>query len=280
LLKNQNKFAKIANMDLFAFTEYRTFLKNWVSHHPEGNRGLLTKMAKAIGCQNSHLSRVLRDEVQLTPDQAYQACEFMKLSNSETNYFLKMVELERAGNFNYKKRIKGEMLKIKVANENLAERFQEESIGHEEKELLYYSNWHWSAVHILTDVSKYQTSKKISERLSIDETVIRNCLETLARFGLVKKEGEMWQINSGSVHLSKNSPMNSVQHSNWRGRAALDSQNPNTDGIHYTMVQSISLADFEKIKVILFNAIDSYRKVADQSPPEEVTCLAFDFFKI
>jgi uncharacterized protein (TIGR02147 family) len=262
---------------LFVAKEYRLFLKNWVEQQTS-SRGLLTKMANHLNCQNSHLSRVLKQEVHLTPDQAFAACEFMNFSDIETNYFLKLVEFERSGNPNFRKRLKLEMSEIKSSHENLAKRFQEDSVDNSEKEMLYYSAWFWSAIHVMTDIPKYQTARAIADRLKLSEVFVRNCLQTLLRYQLVKQKGDLWQINTGSIHLPKTSPMNAVQHNNWRQQAVQKSQDQN--GLHYTIVQTISVEDIEKVKQVLFKTIDQYKKIADASPSEELICFTCDFFTV
>jgi hypothetical protein len=59
----------------------------------------------------------------------------------------------------------------------------------------------------------------------------------------------------------------------------LDSQNPASDGVHYTVVQSVSKADFEKIKQLVLDTIDQYARVAGPSKEEELVTLAVDFFR-
>lgn len=266
---------------LFSAQEYRKFLKAWLES-PEHGRGIMTKMAQALGCQNSHLSRLMREEVHLTPDQAFEACRFMSLSEPETEYFLKLVEYERAANPRFRERLKSELEAMRRAQEDLSSRFKEQQeVGLAEYEMTYYSTWFWSAIHILTDIPSYRTTRAISTRLGLDEVVVRHCLETLAKFGLVEHSvGDVWTISSGWIHLSKQSPMISVHHGNWRARAVQDSQNRTSTGLHYTIVQAIGRDDLQRIKQLFLATIDQYRGIADASASEELICLNCDVFKV
>lgn len=265
---------------LFSATEYRSFLRQWLESQGQ-TRGIMTKMAQSLGCQNSHLTRLLREEVHLTFDQAYALTVFMKLTEIETRYFLKLVEFERAGSPPFRHRLKTELDEMRRDQENLATRFKKDELGHLEKEMTYYSNWYWSAIHVLTDIPQYQTAKAIADRLKLPEVFVKNCLQKLEAFSLVeqRKDGS-WKYASSSLHLPKTSPMNSIQHANWRSRAVSESQNPDSKGIHYTTVQSVSRADFDKIKHILLSSMDAYKSVADASAPEELVCFACDFFVV
>jgi uncharacterized protein (TIGR02147 family) len=236
-------------------------------------------MCKAMNCQNAHLSRVLREEVQLTMDQAFRLSTYLKFNRSESSYFMKLVEHDRAGDPLYRRQLKEEMAQLKSEQENLAKRFQQDQIGNLEKEMTYYSSWHWIAVHYITEIGRYQRPAEIAARLGLSELFVRKTLEVLEGFQLVKRKGDRWELNSGSIHLPKTSPLNSIQHSNWRSRAVLKSQDTSDDGLHFTVVQTLSEDDFEKIKQLLLKTIDEYRAIAKPSKPEELICFELDFFR-
>jgi hypothetical protein len=169
---------------------------------------------------------------------------------------------------------------MRAAQEDLSRRLKQGAIRSEEKEMLYYSSWHWSAIHIIVSIPRYQTAGAIAGRLSLPEPFVVSCLDTLEGFGLVTRHKNTWKIATGGIHLAKTSPMNATQHRNWRERAVLQSQRPDDDGLHYTVVQSVSRQDFEKIKVQLLAAVDQYAATANASREEELVCFACDFFRV
>lgn len=120
----------------------------------------------------------------------------------------------------------------------------------------------------------------IAQRLQLDEKKVRMILEKLEGFGLVKKTGDRWIFTSGVIHLPNTSPMNSVQHGNWRSQAVLRSQDQYEDGLHYSIVQSISIEDTKKIRQLFLEVIDKYRKIANPSVPQELTCFTLDYFRV
>jgi len=237
-------------------------------------------MAEAAECQSSHISRVLREQLHLTLDQAFSLTNFLRLSADDSRYFMKLVEHERAGNAAYRASIKRELDQLKTAQENLSQRLREPSLGMQQSEMLYYSSWHWSAIHIIVSIPRFQNVQAIAERLNLSPALIEASLFKLQEFGLVKFEKNRWKIAGGSMHLPRTSPINSVQHSNWRMRAVMAAQNPDEDGVHYTRVQSLSRADFERVKRLVFNTIDEYSAIANPSQEEELICFTCDFFKV
>jgi hypothetical protein len=58
------------------------------------------------------------------------------------------------------------------------------------------------------------------------------------------------------------------------------SQEPGGDGVHFTIVQSLSRADFESVKRLVLETIDGYRKIANPSKEEELICFTTDFFRV
>jgi uncharacterized protein (TIGR02147 family) len=258
---------------------YRSYIKDWLASQTQSH-GLRSEMCAAMGCQNAHLTRTIREEVHLTMDQAFRLTNYFKLNKAESSFFLKLVEHDRAGDPLYRKQLKEEMAQIKKEQENLAKRFQQDRIDNLEKEMTYYSSWHWIAVHYMTEIERYQDPETMAARLGLSEQFVRRTLEVLEGFQLVKRVGDKWQLNSGSIHLPKTSPLNSIQHNNWRQRAVLKSQNTEDDGVHFTVVQTLSHDDFEKIKQMILKTIDEYRKIARPSAPEELICFECDFFRV
>jgi uncharacterized protein (TIGR02147 family) len=268
-----------APISVFAFSSYRAFIRAWIESRGQ-ERGILTQMCEAAECQNAHMTRVLKEQVHLTLDQAFRLSRFLGLNRSESKYFMKLTEHDRAGDPDYRKQLEEEMSALKRAQENFGKRHQLESLSDPKKEALYYSSWHWVAIHYILGIPKYNTPKKIADRLSLTESFVRNSLQVLLEFGLAKRNGDTWSLNSGSIHLPKTSPMNSVQHGNWRTRAVLKSQDTTDNGLHYTTVQAISVEAFEQLKQQLLKSVDEFRKVADPSDSEELICFTLDFFKV
>lgn len=264
---------------LYTYLDYRSYLKDWTQAQPNP-RGLLSHMAESISCQNSHVTRILKEEVHLTLDQAYLLTGFLNFTQAEENYFLKLVEYNRASNFKYKEKLKSELNHLKFDQEDLAKRFQENEIKQAELVMQYYSEWKWIAIHTLTAIKRYQNPKNIANKLKCDEKEVKEYLEKLYQAGLVQKKGDYWVHSGVSLHLPQLSPMISTHHTNWRNQAILESQKKNAESIHYTVVQSISQADYENIKQVLLGAIDKYKKIAGPSDSEELICLNLDYFKL
>lgn len=265
-------------MTVFDYLDSRAYLVDDVERNGKVT-GYKTKLAAAAGCQKSYLSQVLRGHWNLTQEHGLGLCQFWNFSELETDYFLELVSYTKVSLPGLKQRIKKKLQTIKSSHQDLGSRFQENKVA-ERNQKIYYSSWHFGALHILSSIPAYQTVEAMSSRLSLPPAFIKDCLLELKRMGLVKDVQGRWEIQHGHIHLSRTSELNSFNHSNWRQRAVLDSQSKDTDGLHYTVVQSQSVEDFQKIKDLLLKTIDQTRKVVASSREEEAVGFCLDFFRV
>lgn len=145
---------------------------------------------------------------------------------------------------------------------------------------LYYSSWVNSAIHMLAGLEEMNSASDIANRINVPTAQITETLELLRKMKLIKKEKNHWKTVNGHTHLSRENPMTSVHHSSWRQRANLNCSLSETEGIHYTSIQSHSYIDFEKLNNILMQAMDESRKSIQHSPDEDVSCICIDLFRI
>ncbi|MBI3558478.1 MAG: DUF4423 domain-containing protein [Deltaproteobacteria bacterium] len=266
-------------MSLFHTTDYKEVLRKKIEENP-GERAYKSSLAAAAGCQLSFLSQVLHAEVQLTPDHAMGLAVHWGLNEDEREYFMGLVQHSRAGSKLLKSALEKKLDAIRARQENLSQRYKKPSLSPGERETLYYSAWHWSAIHILITIPRFQSASAIAERLSLPQSVVEQALITLESMGLALKRGKHWVASQADIHLPKESLLNSIHHANWRNRAISDSQTRSKESIHYTAIHSLSRADFEQVKGLILNLIDSTRKIVGPSKEEELISVCLDCFKV
>jgi uncharacterized protein (TIGR02147 family) len=265
-------------ISVFNSTDYKDFLRSLIAEQSE-KRGYQGQLASAAGCQPAYLSQVLRSHVHLTPEHACNLAHFLGLDELETHYFLLLVDYGRAGSRRLQQRIKTQLDKLKRESENFSKRLKEPGLKTAEAQALYYSAWYWGAIHILTSVPEAQTPEAIAQRLNLPVELVLETLRGLKTMGLVKFEDNRWQFTGGNLHIPKNSPLNGVNHQNWRLKAVQDSQNPASDGLHYTFCFAVTRADYEKLKTMLLAFIDEQRKLIAPSECEELVCFTYDLYR-
>lgn len=266
-------------ISIFNYLDYKIFILDTVTSlgEPWGYWG---KLAKAISCQPAYLSRCLKDKTNLTVDQVLALCRFWSLSSSETEYLIYLLELARAATNENKKYFLSKINILKQENENLKNIVKRESLINVHDQSTYYSSWLWMALHFATSIEELQTIDSLAERFYLPKSQLQNILEKLAFLGLIIKSGNRWIFKTGEYHLEKNSPLIPAHHQNWRNRATIDSQNSNTDGIHYSAVYTLSEKDFQILKDNILKWIKVSNDVVKNSKEEEIVCFNLDFFRI
>lgn len=263
-------------VQVFSFDSYKAYLSEAKNLH----RGLLTKIAEAAGCELSYLSKCLTQETHITPDQGYRIVRFLNLDPMESDYFLGLVDLERSGDSSHQSFIKSKLREIKKAKEDLRSQTQLPTLHGESGQMLYHSNWAFSAVHMATSIRKLRDPSMLSEKLSLSSTAVERILQALEALEYIKKVGSRsYEYQSGSLHVPKDSPYVVLHHQNWRTKATEDSQNPSSTGVHYTNVQTMSREDYEKLKTLLLKQIKRIEEIAGPSTPEELVNINIDIFK-
>lgn len=263
---------------IYDYFSYKDFLNELC----QSERGLLTRLAEAAPCQKSYLSGVLKGKMQLTLDHVFGICQFLECTDDEEDYFFLLLEKDRASSHLLKKKLDKKIRSFssqqyKLKNQNIAQVVQHE----QNSDLnIYYSNWIYTAMHIFTSVGKFQTIAALAKRMQLDAEVIKVHLDYLVQSGFVEKKGEQYKWGSVDLHLPDNSYWISNHHLNWRLKAMEDFQKRKPESLHYTMIQSLSEEDFEKLKKKIVHFLKDFAKVADPSTPEEVFNFNIDFFKI
>lgn len=263
---------------IFEMSAYKEVMTSLLTG--EGRRGELTRAAQSLGCQRSYLSRVLTEELHLTTDHAFKLAQYFKFSNDERDYFLALVESERAAGADYRSYWNAKATELRKKRARISEATNRQDLSVSQLHLNYFTSWTWSAIHFLTSIPEFQTVAAITARLGMTSEQVTLTLEGLQAQGLVESYRGKWRYKSGEFHVDKSSPLVIFHHQNWRQRAVLDSQNTQSEAVHYTAVQTLSRKDAEKLKALLLDFIRESSRIAGPSVPEEAIVLTLDCFSV
>ncbi len=263
---------------VFEFHTYKPYLAYKLSS--KEHRGQLSRAAEAIQTQRSYLSRVISEELQLTPDHAFKLSRFWKLTAAEREYFCLLVDFDRAADPEFRSHLKQRAQELKAKHDSVQERAARTSFSVDTFQLGYFSSWIWTALHFLTSIPEFQTEEALSDRLGLKREQLRFYLEQLAAQNFIEHKGGRWIYKGGEYHAPKNSPLVLLHHQNWRQRATLDAQDYSNSSIHFTAVQTVSKQDAERIKALLLEFISESSAIAGPSQPEEGIVLTCDLFKV
>ncbi len=265
---------------VYDFKDYRLYLE-YRLNAPEAGRGSRTSLAKAIGSPVSHISQVLSGTSHLSLEQGESANAYFVHDSDESDFFLLLIQLTRAGTQSLQNRINRQVQRILSARLVIKDRIEVKRAIATEDQIEFYSSWQYQALHILATIPKYQSPSAMAERLRLSPPRVMQILEFLVSIGLIEKKGSRYQTSVQRIHLGSDSPLISKHHSNWRIKAlqTLDEESV-ANNLHYSSVISVSEEDIRRIRDLTIEHINVTKKIIKDSPEEELYCFAIDCFKI
>jgi uncharacterized protein (TIGR02147 family) len=264
---------------VYDYKHYKPYLLSKVG--PKNTRlGIRGAMARALKCQSTYISQVLYGRAQLSLEQGELLSEFLGHSRDENHYFLLLIQRDRAGTKRLEKYFTDQIEDIIARRLVLTERLGSKNQLTKEAQSIYYSSWHYSAVHVALTVPELRTAKALSQFFRISLKRIKDVLDFLSNSGLANKVGDEYQVGDVQIRLGNSSHNIIKHHTNWRNQAieSLDREQP-TD-LHYSGVVSLSKKDVIKIKNQILEFIKETIDTIRKSEEEAVYSYCIDFFDL
>lgn len=267
-----------SRLKIYSATSYLEVLKEKI-HENSGIRGYQARLAEAAGVHGSYISRVVANRVHLTPDQAANLAQFWGLDDEETDFFLDLVLLERSASKPLRARISRRIAEVRARHERIESRFPEARKLETSDAGPYYSAWYFSAIHMMLTIPRYRQPRAIAERLRLPESLVESALHALAELGLAARSRTQWQPVAKDLHIPERRMWARIQHEHWRQKSALKIQEADPDAVHYSGVQTLSLADARRLRSLVLQFLEDSRRLVERSPTEEEICfLGCDFY--
>lgn len=263
---------------LFESRDYRQYLKFRLEQDPQ--RAPRTRMAQFIHCQLSFVTRVLSYQAHFSLEQAFRLNEYFGHFGDEAEYFLFLLQYERAATEGLKSFFNSKLDGLSAKRTEFKERLPTSAQMSTEDQLIYYSSWYYTAIHILVGIKALQTRQSLANHLKLSLQETSHYLNFLLSRGFVGEvEGKLVD-NKVPMLLPKSSPLISKLHANWRIKAMESFDRVKETDVHFSGVYTLSKSDKEKLQRQIVNFIHSADKQI-RSSPEEIGCvLAVDFFEI
>jgi DNA-binding MarR family transcriptional regulator/plasmid maintenance system antidote protein VapI len=273
---------------MFKLNDYKEILSARIAEN-RAIRGYQKKLAAAAGCHTSFISQVLNSHIHLTPDHGANLAKFFGFGSLETDYFISLVNLARSGSSAYRALLKRKIKELRQKHQTISDRLAKSADSSDSSDStdsdesgegmqFYYSSWHVMAIHVLCslDLSPFV----IAERLSLPPEFVSRTLNQLETFGYVLKHKNRYRVRERDLHLTAQSPLLWLHHSNWRNYAI--SKLPiNTDtSSHYSALFAISVQDYEDLRESLVDFIEGAKARIVSSKEEQVYCMNLDLFPL
>jgi uncharacterized protein (TIGR02147 family) len=264
---------------LFDFNSYREYLRSEFPTRGE-KRGGRVKLAEFIGVQKAFLSAVLNGKLGLNLEQALRVSQYLGHRKEEREYFLLLVQEDRAGSNDLKTYFRDQINKFILLRTEIQERIAVREALAEKDQMIYYSSWYYTAIHMCLMISHLQTPDAISKYLGLSRDLVIEILEFFSSSGLAKRVGSTYQAGPARLHIPADSPFVQKHHANWRLQALHSIERRKKDDLHYSLVMSISADGMRKIREILTQSIESSEVILQESKDEGVYALTIDLFDI
>lgn len=254
--------------------------KEYLIPELEKKRGSKSRLANYLGCQPGFISQVLYGESHFNFEHGILIGKFLLLNKFENDFFLTLLALAKAGSAELKNYHLEKRLALIESSKDFGTQIETKEKLSQEEQMIFYSSWHYTAIHILASVPDYQTIESISNRLAISQNLTKQYLDFLIGSGLIKNENNRYFLSKNRIHLSKKSPLISRHHTNWRLKA-LDAMNAKDDDhFFYSVTMSLSKIGYKKLKDVLLDFLKESEAIIAESKEEEIYSLNIDLFSV
>lgn len=266
---------------VFEFHDYREFLHHYLRSLPKRGHGQLRVWAEKLRLHTSHISQVMKGDRDFSEVQGLELAEFLGLTELEEEYFLGLIRLTRAGNKKLRARIESQLRRLSDRSARIQEHLPKQPrVLKESDAALFYSEWLYSAVRLLSSIPGCQTIEAIAHHLGEPVERISPIVDFLVSRDLCKSEGGQIGMGPFRTHLPPESPLIRRLHSNWRLRSLRAIERSAPSDLHFTCPMTLSEKDASKIRSHLVNEIGTIQKWIETSNSEKLVCLNIDLFGV
>lgn len=266
-------------MNLFEYDDYRRYVRDRISSLPSGGRGQYRKIALALQVNSTLVSQIFRGDKHLTLEQAARLTEHLELSELEAEFFVALVEHERAGNPSLRKLVDRRIAALRKRAASLAERLPQDRTLSDTEKARFYSSWAYSAVRLSTSVPGVDHVDAIATYLNLPRRKVAFIVEFLLTHGLcVRGDGGGLEMGPQRIHVGADSPFVVQHHRNWRNKAIERMDLVTERELCFTAPVSISVEDFAQVRGRLMAFINETVDFIAKSPAETLATLNIDWF--
>lgn len=267
-------------MKVFDYRDYKKFVLAELKTRPKAGHGEFQRIAKALRVHFTMITHVLKGGMHLSPEQALALAEYLGLSELETEYFLALVQLARAGDQRTKNFFEARVHALHDQSMNLGTRLTAKNALSEQDQALFYSSWIYAAIRLLSAVPALQTRAAFSEALGLPPAKVNQALDFLLSRGLCEEAGKKVIYRELKTYVASDSPLAARHHANWRAKVASQLDTLERKELAFTYPTVISESDFLELREELVRFIEKFKKTCDASPSERLYCLNLDWVEI
>jgi uncharacterized protein (TIGR02147 family) len=264
---------------IYDHSHYKLYKKAWIATRPHNGHGDKRKIVQILGCNSAYVSQVLERDAHFSLEQLALLSGHMDHNELERTYFLLLVQWERAGNKILREHWRQQLDAILAQRLSLQHRLSHREELSTEGLAIYYSSWHYSAVHVLLLVPQFRTREALVARFQLPLKKVSEILDFLVAHRLATQERGQFHYGPVQVFVPENSPLAAKGHINWRLKAMASLDQQKKEDLHYTSVATVNHVDIAKIRAVLLRAVQDIRAIVKESTNEDsLICYDLDLF--
>lgn len=266
-------------MNIFDFHDYKHCINEWISTQPRGGHGLLRQMALHLNVNSVVMSQIFRGDRDLTPEQALSVANFIGFSELERDYFVLLVQANRAGTVDLKKHYEKQLDSLRTAATALKNRVKHQKFTDEDK-ATFYSHWYYSAVRLGVSIPQLDSVSAVAAHLNLDRALVTKVIDFLKSNELIVEKKGRLDIGPQVTHVGHDSPFVNRHHTNWRMKGLQAMESSSEKNLFYSGPMALSQQAADDIRKILIDTVEKSTKKAASSDSEVLRCLNIDWFEV
>lgn len=266
---------------IFEHLSYKSYINDLFESMPNKGRGQYKKLSDFLEVSTVVISQTLKGDRDFSVENAFKTTKFLKLVPFEAQYFLKMVEHEKAGHHELKAFFLQELRQMQKDSKKVKNRYSKTTELADEDKFQFYSSRYYSAIRMASSLPNVKTKQQMSQYFNLPLDKVEEILEFLVRADLCVQDGDTYNRGPQNTFLPASSPYIKNHHKNWRlySIQKIDQLDPE-DELMYTAPMSLSKEAFEQLKLNLLQTIQDAIKLIGPTKDEMVACLNIDFLKV
>lgn len=265
---------------VFRYQSYKGYLTSRLGD-VSTRKGLKSQAASHMGCQSTYISQVLHGSAHLSLEQAQAFNEFIGHSKLEANFFLLLVQRERAGTVALREYF-DDLINVELAKTlSVTQRLGSCNALNREQQARYYSSWHYAAIHMALTIPRLREPKRLAEYLNVSVRRVHLVLDHLVEMGLVFSDAaKNFHPGASQIRVGRDSTMLTAHHQNLRQLAIRSLDHETVEDLHYSSVVTLSKSDARHLKDRMLEEIGEILKTVRASSEEEAFIFNVDFFSL
>lgn len=179
----KSELASTGLKNVFSFQSYRRFIQSYIFYRKQTGMYSLTRLSKDLGFQSpNYISLIVGHKRNLTLADAFKVCRFFELSDSESKFFILLVQQNDCQEKREREFFKNwlDSMRAKSEKSTMQTRDYPELI----------KNWYVPALLACLDTTRGATLTQIIQLSGLNVNSVTRAFSQLLAKGLVRMEGE------------------------------------------------------------------------------------------